>query len=196
MSAIASSVPDPNRGRRIAVALLVAAVVLALAIVIVPFVLLNRHYDHALTENLDLLERYSRIAGTRAEVTKQLEAMRGRDTKRYFLRSGAASLSAAEAQEAVRALVESSGGRLITMQAPVSKDDGRYRQITANVQLSANIFALRKILAAVETNVPYLFIENLTVRSQVPGNFKPQPGAEPEMFVQFDISGFALTGAQ
>ncbi|HUL95720.1 MAG TPA: type II secretion system protein GspM [Usitatibacter sp.] len=195
MSAIAAPAPDPNRGRRIAIALALAAIVVAVAIVVLPFVLLHRRYDRALAENLDLLDRYSRIASTRADVTKQLDAMRGRDPKRFFLRSGAAALSAAEAQEAVRALVESSGGRLITMQAPVSKDDGRYRQITANVQLTANIFALRKILHAVESNVPYLFVDNVTVRSQVPGNFRPGPGAEPEMFVQFDISGFALTGA-
>ena len=80
------------------------------------------------------------------------------------------------------------------MQAPTSRDEGRYRQITVNVQLTANIFALRKILNAIETNTPYLFVDNLTVRTQVPANFRPRPGAEPEMFVQFDVSGYALTG--
>jgi hypothetical protein len=34
-----------------------------------------------------------------------------------------------------------------------------------------------------------LFLDNLTVRAQVPSGFKPQPGFEPEMFVQFDVSG-------
>ncbi len=82
------------------------------------------------------------------------------------------------------------------MQAPVSKDDGHYRQMSANVQIAANIFALRKILHAIENNVPYLFVDNLTVRTQVAGNFKPAPGAEPEMFVQFDVSGYSLTEKQ
>ena len=40
-----------------------------------------------------------------------------------------------------------------------------------------------------------LFVENIMVRSQVPGNFKPGPGAEPEMFVSFDIVGYSLEGA-
>ena len=122
--------------------------------------------------------------------------MRSKDTRRLFLRSGAPALSAAEAQEAVRSLIEQSGGRLITMQAPVSKDEGRYRLITANVQMQASIFALRKILAAIDSHVPVIFVDNLMVRSQVPATFKPQPGAEPEMFVQFDVTGYALTGAQ
>lgn len=192
MSAMAMISVEKNRSRQLAVALLVAAVAIVVAIVALPFWVLHRHYDLAIADSLDKLDRYTRIASTRPVVAKELEAMRGKDTRRFFLRTGAAALSAAEAQEAVRALVESSGGRLITMQAPVSKDDGHYRQVSANVQVQANVFALRKILNAIENNVPYLFVENLTVRTQVAGNFKPPPGAEPEMFVQFDVAGYAL----
>ena len=185
---------NPAQSRRAAVGLLLAATVAIALAVALPVWLLHRHYDSALADNIGKLERYERIAATRAEVAKQLEAMRSKETRKFFLRSGAPALSAAEAQETIRTLVEGSGGRLITMQAPTSKEEGRYRQITVNVQLTANIFALRKILHAIENNVPYLFVDNLTVRSQVPGNFRPQPGAEPEMFVQFDVSGYALTG--
>jgi general secretion pathway protein M len=196
VSAVALPRSGSDRSRNLAVALLVGVVVAVVAIVAIPFWLLHRHYDLAIEDSLNKLDRYTRIASTRPIVAKELEAMRGKDTRRFFLRSGAAALSAAEAQEAVRSLVEAGGGRLITMQAPVSKDDGHYRQMTANVQLTANIFALRKILHAIENNVPYLFVDNLTVRTQVPGNFKPAPGGEPEMFVQFDVSGYSLTGAQ
>lgn len=41
--------------------------------------------------------------------------------------------------------------------------------------------------------MPYLFVDNLSVRTQVQPNFRPQPGAEPEMFVVLDVSGYALT---
>jgi general secretion pathway protein M len=196
MNTVATPRFGMDRNRQLAIALLVAAVVLAFAIVAVPFWLLHRHYDNAIEDSLNKYERFTRIAGTRPIVEKELEVMRGMKTSRFFLRSGATALSAAEAQEAVRALVESSGGRLITMQAPVSKDDGHFRQVTANVQIAANIFALRKILHAIENNGPYLFVDNLTVRTQVAANFKPAPGAEPEMFVQFDVTGYSLTGAQ
>ena len=187
---------NPEQSRRAALGLAVAAVVLVVAVIALPVWLLHRHYDSALAESSGRLERYNRIAATRPEVAKQLEAMRGKDTRKFFLRSGAAALSAAEAQEVLRALVEGSGGRLITVQAPVSKDEGRYRQITVNMQLTANMQAARKILNAIETNVPYLFIDSLKVTSQVPGNFRPQPGAEPEVFVQLDVSGYSQVGAQ
>jgi general secretion pathway protein M len=186
---------NPKQSRHLAVGLLIAAVVVIVATVATPIWLLHRQYDVALADNAGKYDRYRRIAGTRPELAKQLDAMRAKDTRKFFLRSGAPALSAAEAQEAIRALVEQSGGRLITMQAPTSRDEGRYRQVSVNVQLTANIFALRKILHAIENNTPYLFIDNLQVRTQVPPNHRPQPGAEPEMFVSFDVSGYALTGA-
>jgi general secretion pathway protein M len=191
-----SAVPrtDPQRSRQLAVALLVAAVLGIIALLALPTWLLYNRYDRVLAERRDQVERFSRIAATRAEVARQLEAMRGKDTKKFFLRSGAAALSAAEAQEYIRGMVDSAGGRLVTMQALPAKEEGRYRQVSAQVQLAANIHALRRILHAVESHVPMLFIENLTVKTQVPGNFKPAPGAEPEMFVTFDMHGYSLVG--
>ncbi len=185
----------PQQSRRLAIGLLVGLVVAALLAVAVPTWLMHRHYDRALAEAHDRVERLRRIASTRADIARQLDAMRGKDTRRFFLRSGAAALSAAEAQEAIRAIIEQNGGRLITIQAPASRDEGRYRQISVSVQITANIVALRKIINAIENHTPYLFVDSLMVRSQVQSNFKPAPGQEPEMFVTLDVTGFALTGS-
>ena len=188
-------VRDPRRSRALALGLLVAAVVAIVAAVAIPTWLLNRHYDVALADRLDKLDRYRRIAGTRPQLVRESDAMAARDPAKFYLRAGGPALSAAEVQEAVRGLVQSSGGRLITIGAPVSHDEGRYRQVGINVQLTANVFALRKILGAIESNTPYLFVDNLTIRTQVPATFRPPPGGEPEMFVQFDVSGYAITGS-
>jgi hypothetical protein len=186
---------SPEQSRRVAIALLFAAIAAVIMAIGVPAWLLHRHYNLSLEEDLGKLERYRRIAGTRPEVARQLQAVRAKDPRKFFLRSGPVALSAAEAQEAVRTIVESNGGKLITMQAPVSREEGRYRMISVNVQLTANIFALRKILDGIDANTPFLFVDNLMVRSQVPGSFRPQPGQEPEMFVQFDLYGYSLGAA-
>ena len=183
-----------NNERRLALGLLAGAVVAIVGVFALPTWYFYHRYDRELVERREKVDRFTRIAGTRAEVAKQLEGMREKDSRKFFLRSGAAALSVAEAQEIVRGIVESSGGRLITMQALPSKDEGRYRQVSAQVQLAANIFALRKILHGVETNVPFLFVDSLMVKTQVPGNFRPGPGAEPEMFVTFDVHGYSLMG--
>jgi len=185
-----------DKNRRLALALLALAIVLGVAVIAIPVWLLNRHYSKALETNSSMLERYLRVAAVRPQAARDLELMRAHDPKRLFLRSGAAALSAAEAQEALRTFIEANGGRLITMQAPSTRVDGRYRQVTINAQLTANIVALRRILGAIESRTPYLFVDSLMVRSQVPANFKPGAGAEPEMFVQLDVSGYTLEGAQ
>lgn len=185
----------PNRERRMAVALLLGTILAVTAAFALPTWYLYHRYERELTDRQEKVDRFRRIAGTRAEVTRQLEAMRDKDSRKFFLRSGGAALAVAEAQEIIRGIVESSGGRLITMQPLPAKEEGRYRQVSAQVQLAANIFALRRILHSVETNAPFLFIESLMVKTQVPGNFRPGPGAEPEMFVTFDVHGYSLTGS-
>jgi general secretion pathway protein M len=185
---------SPDRSRQLAAGLLAAAVIAVVAIPAMIGWYFYDRYDRAHAERAERLERYRRVAATRPDIARQLEAIRSKETRKFFLRPGAAALSAAEAQEVIRAIVESSGARLITTQALPSKDDGRYRQVSAQVQLAANIFALRNLLHRIETNVPYLFIDNLMVKTQVPGNFKPGPGAEPEMFVTFDMHGYSLVG--
>jgi general secretion pathway protein M len=183
---------NPTQSRRLAVLLAVGALVALVAVVGVPVWMMHRWYDANLADTNDKLDRYRRVAAMRPEVTRELEALRNKDTRRFFLRSGAAALSAAEAQEAVRTVIEGAGARTISLQAPAAKEEGRYRQVSVNVQMTANIFALRKILHAIENHTPYLFVDNLLIRSQVPGNFKPPPGGEPEMFVQFDVYGYAV----
>jgi general secretion pathway protein M len=183
---------NPVQSRRLAIAILVAVVAAAAAIVLAPVVIGNRHYNAALDDYSDKLERYARIAGSRAQIAKQLEAIRAKEPKKNFLRGPTVPLAAAETQEAIRGIVERSGGKLITMQPPQTKDEGRYRAVSVNVQITANIIALRAILHAIETNVPFLFVDNLSIRSQVPGNFKPVAGSEPEMFVQMDVTGYVI----
>src|SRR5688572_11502293 len=143
---------NPQQSRRTALAILVAVIVAIVAPVAYGVWKVHRHYDSELQSSRERIARYQRIASTRADVVKQLDAMRAKEPRKFFLRSGAVALSAAEAQEAVRVIVETNGGKLVTMQAPSSREEGRYRQITVNVQLTANVQALRRILHAIETN--------------------------------------------
>src|SRR5512144_3194610 len=92
------------RSRQLALGLLAAAIVAAVALFALPTWFLYNRYDRELTDRQEKLERFRRIAGTRAEVSRQLEAMRAQDTRRFFLRPGAAALSAAEAQEIIRGI--------------------------------------------------------------------------------------------
>ena len=182
----------PDKRRKAALAILAGVVLAMLAVVALPLWLAHRHYDEALDDIDRRLTRYERLAAARPALQEKLEAVRALGSRRYFLKASAASLSAAEIQERARQFVEGNGGRLISIQVGQPKEDGRFRQVTVTVQTNANILALRKILHAMETSEPYLFVDSLMVRSQVPPGFKATPGFEPEMFIQLDVSGYAI----
>lgn len=184
----------PDKRRKAALAFLAATVTAAVALVTVPLWLAHRHYDDALYEMGQRLSRYERLAAARPALEQKLEAVRAMGSRKYFLKASAASLSAAEVQERVRQFVEGNGGRMISMQVGQPKEDGRFRQVGLTVQLNATTPSLRRILVAMETAEPYVFVDSVMVRSQVPPGYKPPAGFEPEMFIQLDISSYAISG--
>jgi hypothetical protein len=187
----------PVRSRALAVALLVAAVALTIGMLLLPVVLLHKHYSDAIDSLSDRLVRYRRIAAQAPEYRAALDAMREKNARSFFLKNKAANLASAELQEIVRGAIEGNGGRITTSQNPAPKDDGRFKQIIVNVQFFASTPNLQKILHALETQQPYLVVENITLRPlNAFRGFKPGPGQEPEVNVQLDVAAFALAEQQ
>ena len=178
--------------RALAAGLLFGGIAALLLIVLVPIVLLHRHYDAAIADTSDKLQRYQRIAAQAPAFRTALDAMQQRDGRRFFLRNTATNLAGAELQELVKSAIESNGGRITTSQNTSPRDDGRFREIGVNVQFFASTPALQKILLAIETHVPYLIVEGITVRPlNAFRGFKPAPGQEPELNVQLDVGAWA-----
>ena len=179
--------------RVLAAGLLFGGIAALLLIVLVPIVLLHRHYDAAIADTSDKLQRYQRIAAQAPALRTALDAMQQRDGRRFFLRNTASNLAGAELQELVKAAIESNGGRITTSQNTSPRDDGRFREIGVNVQFFATTPALQRILLAIETHQPYLIVENLTARPlNAFRGFKPAPGQEPELNVQLDVGAWAF----
>ena len=184
---------SPVRQRAIAVALLVLAIALALSVLLLPLIFLHKHYDDTIATRTDQLELYRRVAAQAPGYRKALDVMRAKDERRFFLRNTAPNLAGAELQELVRAAIESNGGRITTSQNQSPRDEGRFRQINVSVQFFASTPSLQKILYALEARPPYLSVENMTLRPlNAFRGFKPGPGQEPEVNVQFDVASYAF----
>ena len=181
----------PRQSRVLAILLLFVALVVGFAIPLAPFVLMHQHYNAAIDATQGKLELYRRVAAQAPELQKALEALKAKDGRRFFLKNTAPNLAGAELQDLLRAAIENNGGRITTIQS-TSRDDGRFRQIGVNVQLFVNTPNLQKILYAIETQQPYLMVENMTIRPlNAFRGFKPAPGIEPEVSLQLDVVGFA-----
>ena len=187
---------SPAGQRNLAVAILVLAVIVALVIVLGPVVYLHRRYNNAIDDLSDRLERYRRVAAQAPELRQALEVMKEKDGRRFYLKNTAPNLANAELADLVRTAIENNGGRITTSQNPGSRDEGSFRQLTVNVQFFASTPALAKILYALDQQVPYLVVDNISIRPlNAFRGFKPAPGQEPENNVQLDVSALAYPDA-
>lgn len=193
MATVTARSMTSRQQRLIAAGLLVFALALLSAIVLVPLTLLHRHYNNAIDTFQDRLDTYRRVAAQQTELKKALEELKAKDSKRFYLKNTAINLAGAELQDLVRAAIENNGGRISTIQVANAKEEGRFRQIGVSVQLFANTANLQEILFALETQQPYVTVENMTIRPlNAFRGFKPAPGTEPEVNVQLDVAGYAI----
>ncbi len=181
----------PAARRTAALALLAVLVLAALAAAVLPVWLLHRHYDAHLLSMARQLQAYTALNNARPAMMEAVDVLKARDTRKFFLKGTTSALASAELQDVVKSAIESSGGRLISSAPAAHKDDGSYRQVSTTVAMTVNIQSLRKVLYALEDREPYLFVDSLTVRSNMQSGFRPTAGLEPEMYVQMDVSGFA-----
>lgn len=188
----------PQQSRMLALSLLLALAALIIASIAMPVFWLHRHYDQPIEQQLDLLARYSRIGATAPGLTKQLEALKARGARGFFLKSSVPALAASEVQEIVKGVIESNGGKIASMQIPGHKDDGNYRKVTVNIQMNATVGATQKIVHTLETQRPYFLLDNVSIRSAAWKGSRGvnAPGPETEFLVQFDVAGYAVLGAK
>ncbi len=182
----------PAAQRAAALGALLLAAALVIAALALPAWWLYDRYDSAATQLARQLRSYTSLNQLRPTLTQALEALKAKESRKFFVKGASAALAGADLQDIVKSLIETNNGRLLSSQLLAHKDDSGVRQVNATIQMTASIQNLRQILHAMESREPYLFLDNLTVRAQVPSGFKPQAGFEPEMFIQFDVSGLSL----
>lgn len=182
--------PTGVKGRLLAVALVLLSLLAVVAAVGIPAYLLYRHYDTALGEQRERIERYRRVAVLKNDHQRALDVLKAREATRFFLKNSAPNLVSAELTDMVRPMLESNGSRLTSIQPVTVKDDAGFRLYTLVVGFNATPAALQKTLYALETAMPYLFLDNVTLRATVPRGFKPAPNQEPEVTAQIEIQAY------
>lgn len=182
----------PMRSRALAILLLLVACALLGLALYLPVRGAHLHYDTAIEENLDRMARYLRIAAQKKQVETDIAAIKGKDARRHYLKAASPALAAAEVQQLAQAIIDANALKVESTQIAPHKDEQGRRKVTINYRLRGQLPALQKMLYELEMLIPYVFIDNLVFRSSVVRAFRPVPGVEPEVLVQFDLYGFAL----
>ncbi|MBL8512841.1 MAG: hypothetical protein JNJ55_02535 [Betaproteobacteria bacterium] len=194
----ALKLPADARARRVlALGILLIFAGLVSAAIAVPVVWLHRHYDAAIERMTKQWQSQTAFNAKRQQMAGALEALRAREPRKLYLKGTTAALAAAELQDVVKQAVEAQGGRVISVQGLANKEDAGYRIAAATFMLNVNNVNLRRVLHALESQQPFVFIDNLTVRSHTPPGFRPPPGGqEPDLYVQFDASALAVANPE
>ena len=182
--------PTGIRGRVLAVLLVLLTVSAVVAAVAVPAYVLYQRYDEARSAAEGRIDRYQRISSTKGEHQRALDVLKARESGRFFLKNSAPNLGGAELTDLVRPMLETNAARLTSIQPVTVRDEGGFRVYSLNVGFNATPAALQKTLYALETSIPYLFIENVTLRATVPRGYKPPPNQEPEVSAQIEVQAY------
>jgi general secretion pathway protein M len=142
------------------------------------------------------LAKYQNLGASRAQHPNLQQPKTAQDKEDRLLSGASPQLAGANLQNHLKELIEENRGRLSSMQMlPVREEEGLQR-ISLAISLGASIQSLQPILYAVEYQRPYMFIENLELRSNS-GTFEVRDAAEQsaseEIQVQMEVYGYLPT---
>ena len=192
---------SPAQSRLAALALLLVVVVTLVAALAWPTWLLNKRYDTAMEDSVDRVGRYRRIVAMRPAIEEAIAAVSKREArKQYYWKGSTPALAAAEMQGTVTKIIEANNARVFSSQTlPVQNEPkatpGDPTKVSISIQMTASIVPLQLILHSIETNQPYLFVDQLSVRSNQGRTYKPIPGLQPEFSIQLTVRGYYLPEA-
>lgn len=184
------TLPTGRQGIWAAWALALACAAAVVAAIAAPAWFAWQRYDAIAADAAEKIERYRRISVNREEYQRALDAVKARESARFFLKNTASTQAGAELTDLVRAAVESNGGRLSSIQPVTVKDDSGYRLYTLPVGFVATPGNLARILLTLETTLPYLLLDQVTLRATVPRGYKGVPNVEPEVSVTLEVQAY------
>jgi general secretion pathway protein M len=154
-------------------------------------------YDEARSTGAELeigLKRMAAIAGDQATLDIQLAQMRSRRAASPgFLTGATDTLAAVELQTHLKSATESAHGEFRSAQILPARDEGSFRRISVRTQMKVRFEELIHILYQLESETPFLFVENLQISAEPRARQRGETGLlddNPVLGVAFDLSGY------
>jgi general secretion pathway protein M len=160
------ALPKPLR-RIAALSLVGVALGLAALIAIAPFARMSA-VGEEIAAAAELIDRQERLLKATAGRPTQL-------TKEVFLAGGTTGIAGAELQHVVSQLAGEKGLSLRSAHVTPPKREADLTVVAVDVVMNGRMEALRSLFHAIETGLPILFIESLSIRAMA----TPQPGLQP-----------------
>lgn len=154
----------------------------------------------------DQLARFRLMVRTLPELRAELDRVRADESfKSFYFDAPTAALAGAELQRLAQEIVTAANGRLLSTQILPETPDESPPRVSVRTQIQGTTETLLEVLYAIEQARPFLFVEQVSVRSSArPVEPERDPRGRPfrrqavdpatELTVRLDIFGFTLRG--
>lgn len=166
---------------------LVVAVVFTLAVA--PLWAVNRHY----AETIDGLEGRLEVLQRTAAAGEGLQSQHARLKRslagsRHYLKSASEALATADLQGIVKRIAVSKGMEVLSTQILPASEESEFTRVALKVRMRGILDNLVKVFHALETGQPYLFLDNVSVRTLGRGRRNVATGQALD--VDFNLIGY------
>ncbi|ADJ23946.1 General secretion pathway protein M [Hyphomicrobium denitrificans ATCC 51888] len=177
-----------------AVAILIALLAGVAALAAVPFLQVAGLEDE-IAEKQKLLPELRAKVAHEDKLRKEHEELSalGQD-KSLLLEGDKTGVAGANLQSLVNSLVAANGGTASSIQILPPKEDGNLMRISVSVSINVGTQGLRDIIHTLETGMPLIFIDDVSVQA-IHDDFRPpEPHYMGPLEVTLQVSGFAAQG--
>jgi general secretion pathway protein M len=160
--------------------------------------------EREITTGEDQLLRYRRLIATLPALRAELEQVRSNEAvKAFYYDAPTPQLAGAQLQREIQDMVKQAGARLVSAQVLPAKPEEQPPKVSIRTQIQGDTEALFEVLYRIEQARPFLFVDQLSVRStarrvvrspaRVRGRRTPvRRPPQTQLTVRLDIFGYAL----
>jgi general secretion pathway protein M len=193
-------VPEQGSGRLTAILLLVIAVILVYLVGFHWFIVRHLDYGEEIAGLSEQLGRFERVAANRDRYEALLQELQERRSdESLFLSGDDFNEAAAEMSEQLNQMIRTQTEdtcQIVSRQPVRPRIEERYQRVTVNARMRCGIEDLTKILYSLETGVPMVLAEEVTVikpRSRRTSRNGQQVQQQVLLDIRFNMSGYLRT---
>lgn len=195
-------VAEQGNNRLAAILLLVIAFILVYLLCFHWFIVRQIDYGSEISELSGQLGRFQRVAEQKTQYETLLQDLRERrPDQSLFLEGGDFNEAAAEMSERLGQMINTQAEdtcQIVSRQPVRPRVQERFQKVTVNVRMRCGIEDLRKILYSLETSIPMVIADEITVikpRARRRSN-KASSNSNTALDIRFNMSGYLGTGSE
>jgi len=187
---------QPGNSRLTAILILVIVLLLVYLTCFHWFILRHVEYGAQISELSEQLGRYQRVAAQRTDYETILQGLQNRKSdENLFLEGSDFNEAAAGMSERLSQMISlqaEDNCQIVSRQPVRPRVQERFEKVTVNVRMRCGIEDLKKVLYALETGVPMVIADEVTIIK--PRSRRRSRSQEPEvgqpLDIRFNMSGY------